>query len=178
MNKYMHVYIYIYMYTYMYTHMYISIYIYIYMYIYVHTYMYLYSSHLVSACWFFGLYVLEIHPVVLFHSYVWNDSFTGTETHTHSCMWHDDKHPLIHMCNMNRVTWEALTHSYVWHCTYLFICVTRQIQSEENHSNVRRKDKNNSIYIYTRICMYTYIHPEASSTLPLSVIETRRQWRK
>jgi len=92
----------------------------------------------------------------------------------HSCMWHDDKHPLIHMCDMIRATWEALTQSYVWYGTHSFICVTRLFQSAENHSYVRHEDSNTSMYILTRICIYIYAYPKASSTLSLSVIGTQR----
>jgi len=40
------------------------------------------------------------------------------EAPTHSCVWHEDMHFPIHMCDMTCVAWAAHFHSYVWHDSF------------------------------------------------------------
>jgi len=59
--------------------------------------------------------------MALTHSHVWHDSFTAKRS-THAWhAWHQDKPSLVHMCDMNCVTREALTYSSVRQGTHWFM---------------------------------------------------------
>jgi len=69
---------------------------------------------------------IHICDMALPHSHVWPDSFTAKRSTHASYAWHQDKPSLLHMCDLNSVTWEPVTYPYVWQGTHSFMSEWKQ----------------------------------------------------
>ena len=91
-----------------------------------------------------GIYLQHILWCFLFHMCDMTHS-QRRDTPLHSNVRHEDMHSFIHTCDMNCVANKACTHSYVWHGTHSFMCVTWHMHSKEKHTHIWHEHKNYSL---------------------------------